>query len=855
MEFLQPNRLWLLVLSAVLLFSYWRSLVHISCFAKIRIFAIRILIFATIIVAMSDPVVNYPSHEKQIVLLMDRSASITEPGRKVADDYARRVREESGSVAVHQLEFARDVRDSANASQDDSWRNETNLVEAIRYGLGLVPDGYVPELVLLSDGNETDGDVLAYAETIPKNAAVSVVPLEPGASSDVRVNRIRVPDRVRFGESFNIETEIESTTSGPITINLYRDEFRVAEENVTVKQGRNTFTFRGQTGDQKSHIYTVTVRASGDTLDVNNTLSCHVSGHGRPQILLIDGSKRRPKEFLAALESQEYDIQVRPPSGLPEDMDALAAFDAILFADVPAEQLTTKQMEQVRDYVRFAGGGFFMFGGEDSFGPGGYYKTPIEDILPVTCDFTRKRNEASVALALVIDRSGSMTGTNLELAKQAARDALALLKPSDYACVLAFDSEVYKVVPVQNIVSAGLFDEAIGSLDAGGGTNMYPAMTEATEQLRSVTAKVKHMILLTDGHSTPGDFTGAVNAMTQNGITFSTVGIGSADQALLESLSQQGRGRHYPCESATAIPRIFTDETTRATGSALREIPFQPVVVTHTDTFANIAIEASPLLLGWNATRAKATSQVILATEQGDPLLAWWRYGLGMSGVFTSDIKSRWSAEWLAWPEFSLFWSQTLRHILRSYDEQAGQVTLREYEDGIVLAVDLTDASGNFQHGEEVKTEVVTPDGGRREYKLTESSPGHYTAQIDSREPGVWIFRTSVLRETQGGSKEETLLPPVTHIVGYPRELQFGPADRDKLERLALKTGGAMTPAPNDLTRPDGHRTAIRSVSLWPFLLPLAIFLYLIELLLRRLGDFRLPLGIHKKRISMESEP
>ena len=280
-------------------------------------------------------------------------------------------------------------------------------------------------------------------------------------------------------------------------------------------------------------------------------------------------------------------------------------------------------------------------------------------------------------MMLVIDKSGSMGGEKIEMAKEAARAAVELLGPSDKVGVLAFEGENFWVSEMHPCSDKGFVLDKIAGLEAGGGTVMAPAMEEAHETLRSTVAKLKHVIILTDGVSSPGDFEGIAQAMAADRITVSTVAMGSdADQALLEDIARIGNGRFYSADDPAQVPQIFAKETVTASKSAINEQPFAPTIVRPTQVLSDIRLDEAPFLLGYVVTRPKPTAEVILATEAGDPLLAWWRYGLGMSVAFTSDAKARWAAEWLSWPQFGQFWAQVVRHSLRKSETKGSVVQI-----------------------------------------------------------------------------------------------------------------------------------------------------------------------------------
>jgi Ca-activated chloride channel family protein len=497
---------------------------------------------------------------------------------------------------------------------------------------------------------------------------------------------------------------------------------------------------------------------------------------------------------------------------------------------VPATSLSLRQMEVARTYVQDLGGGLIMLGGDQSFGLGGYYKTVLEEILPVRSDFEKEKEKPSLAMVLVIDKSGSMGGEKIAMAKEAAKSAVELLGANDKVGVIAFEGETYWVSEVHPCSDKSFVLDRISSIEAGGGTSMYPAMEEAYEALHKTVAKLKHVIILTDGISEPGDFEGISQTMAGARMTVSTVGMGEgADRELLEQIARIGGGRNYFVEDPFTIPQIFAKETVAASKSAINEQPFLPQVVRPSSALAEIDFASAPFLLGYVVTRPKATSEIILATESGDPLLTWWRYGLGMCVAFTSDAKSRWAAEWISWPGFGKFWAQVARHAMRK-SEAKGVVMQVDYKNRHALvSLDSIDAAGRFVNQADTELTVIDPQFGNRKLEMTQTAPGRYVAEFDTPYPGS--YHLEFAQKLQGN----VLYHQSRGLaVGYPDELRLKPTNTELLQSIARETGGRFDPKPEAIFAAT-DRAAQRATPLWPYLVAAAALLFVLDVALRRI--------------------
>jgi hypothetical protein len=321
--------------------------------------------------------------------------------------------------------------------------------------------------------------------------------------------------------------------------------------------------------------------------------------------------------------------------------------------------------------------------------------------------------------------------------------------------------------------------------------------------------------------------------MQSNKITVSTVACGTdCDNDLLENIARIGNGRYYLAEDPAQVPQIFAKETVTASKSAIDEQPFIPQTMRATRALADLDMDSAPFLLGYVMTRAKPTSEVILITEKGDPLLAWWRYGLGMSVAFTSDAKSRWAAEWITWPGFGKFWTQVIRQAMRKSDAQGIAVDLDRDDSQTTISVDAVDALGQFLNEAEVELTVVDPQLRRSKLNLEQRAPGQYTHAIPTAGSGAYHLEITVKDQGHPLYRQSRGL-----TIGYSDELRIKPTNETLLKEIAESTGGKYAPSAADLFQTD--RTASRPTPLWPWLLTAAVILWVLDVALRRI-DFSL---------------
>ena len=839
-----------------------------------------------------------------VLFLIDASASMAADTRTAAREFLTRGRAaRHAHDAAGVLGFARSPRvwqpTAESSALAASWpefepgqRAVTDVGRALDFAAATLSGerGAARRVVLLSDGNDTAGGAAEAAARLvaATGAELWTVPLRNPARPEALVAGLDVPRGIQPGEPFDVRVDIRSNTETRTRVDLYQDRFLAGrQEAVALRPGRNEVVFRGVRATGGFTNYEVEIFPEADTLVENNRAQTVVALAGPPRVLLIDADESKVAPLAGALRAEKIEVETRGIAGLPRSLDDLQRFDLFLLSDVPALSLSREQMELYRTWVSDFGGGFALLGGENSFGVGGYFRTPIETLLPVRLEHDDRQETPNVALLVVLDRSGSMTArvgdrTKMSLADDGATLAFNVLGPRDYFGLTAVDTIVHNVVPLDRVsgMSKATVAGRIAAIDAGGGgIYIYTSLVDAFRVLRGVDAKVKHCLLFSDAADAeekaagemgdggpagpvagPGNQTARdlVAAMLANRITTSVVGLGGErdkDVAFLKGLAETGNGRFYLTDDARNLPQIFSTETMKVSQSSLVEEPFQARPFAPSPITAGIDWGAAPLLLGVNATKPKPTAEVALTTETGEPLLATWRYGLGQAAAFTSDAKARWAAEWLTWPGYGKFWVQLTRGLLRTSSTAAGfQVHATEIGDGpdarLRLDIDALTPAGGFRDGLTLNVAAVDPQapagGDAAQTRVAEPvGPGAYRVELP-----LSALSGELENDTAGSAAAASLLVSVSspelpgrpyvfgHTRSYPREYLTTETNEVLLRELAEIGRGRYDPAPADVFTPfppgAGATFNGRQHDLTNFFLGLALSLLPLDIYLRR---------------------
>lgn len=722
----------------------------------------------------------------------------------------------------------------------------SDLQAALQLSYGLFPPSYLKRVVLFSDGLETNGDVLAEANRASRfKVKLFTRPFRQPPPAEVALRALNLPPKVDIGQTFDIVADVYASRKTQARARLFQGETLNGLDGVKkldLSPGTNEVRFKSvvRVGGQVTYKLLLD-EIERDTFPLNNQFTATLDVPGRPTVLYVEGQPARASYLTSALSAQQFDVDVRAPSAFPASIGEMERYDFVILSDVAKENVSLSAEQLIETYVRDLGGGFLFAGGEAGYGLGGWAHTTLERILPVRMDAERRKEIPGVAMVLVIDHSGSMTGLPIEMAKAACNATVGTLQGDDWIEIIAFDEQPTRYVKMQPARYRSRIQNEVDRIQPGGGTEIFSSLDMAYQDISVVQARKKHVILLTDGQASPEGIRDLVQAMIAESITVTTVGLGtSADVGLLQMIAETGGGRYHYVPDPNSLPRIFTRETELVSRQAAVQEWFPVQQVASADFLRGIAVASAPLLHGYVATQMKGPpAQLILASDRGEPILARWRVGLGFTLAWTSDVKNLWAVDWLSWHSFSKFWGQLVREHMRSKRRREIPMKTEVIDGRIVAVVDAFTADERFDNTLTSTLSVVgpLPGGTRREVPMSQTAPGRYEASLQLSGYGSFQVEAQHRRERNDGS-----LATVAQSYGsvnnpYPKEYASFEPDIEKLERLALSGGGQIDPPAAAVFDPKGEKIVFLK-PLWDRFVLAAIVAFLLDLLVRRIRIF-----------------
>lgn len=843
MQFVHPEAFLLVPLAALVL--------RARLWPRPLVGTLRVAVLLLVAAVLSQPTLGSVADGRDVVLVVDRSRSMPEghlqEARELANEIASQL-PDGDRIGV--VAFGREAYVAANLDTELNWPDETRQIDAdgssleagLATALAMIEPGRNATLLVWSDGEVPAQQSASLSRLADRRGIrIDVRPVAREFGRDAAVVEMRVPPEVPVESPFAVNATVVATEAGPAEWRLLVGGERVRSGSVSLRQGRNTLQLQHGLRTPGEQTLALEVVMAGDAVPQNDRGVAVVRGLAKTRVLCVTPGGREDR-LTRSLRGVGIEVVVAAPEVAPLTTAELDGFRAVVLEDVPAAALPSNAMRNLGNWVRNLGGGLLMTGGYNSFGVGGYHKSALEDVLPVTLEIREEQRKFGLAMAIALDRSGSMgatvgDATKMQLANRGAATAIELMSAMDAVSVMAVDTRPHVVQPLETVEDTEGILQRVRSIESGGG-GIYigAALHAAADELAEATQKNRHIVIFADANDSeePEDYREFLPQLVKDGITVSVIGLGSpsdSDAKLLEEIAFLGSGRCQFVGDATELPRVFAQETIQVARSSLVEEP------TALDVDPSLQLlgampqafpEVGGYSVAWMRDRAErdlsARPRPDAAGNEIEPLLAHWQIGLGRSAAFLGEADGELSGAWATWDGYADFFGTLVRWLCGG--APAGLfVDARREGDDAVYYLEVEPDNARLL---DTARGVLTLPGGDVE-DLAFESVGH--GRVAVRVP---LLREGVHRAAVQLGNETVRLPPMSLPYSSEWALQLDPQRGEHtLRALARRTHGNLSPSVASVL--DGPRKSRGQLDLSPWLLLVGLVLLLAEIGVRRL--------------------
>ncbi len=629
---------------------------------------LRWLALVVFVLILMRPLVRFHSGAVELWVLMDRSASAEGGMAKQGDEILTLLeRSKPAGASLRVADFGAEVRERIGPPLELD-ASQTRLSQALRWVLGNRSVSKLTRFLLVSDGYTTEplgelGEMLSRAG-IP----VDVRWLMENGDLDLELESLELPPRVTPNEAFLVQARVRCNRDGSFPFWIRRDGKLIGKGDVRVEKGRGNLRLTDRLQEPGNHRYEVTLYAEGDSRPENNGSEGWVLCEAGRTVLLMSEYENDPVG--SQLQAAGFNVkQVRNAEQL--SAGSLNGIRLVILNNVSADKLSQGFLKALPFYVTEQGGGLWMCGGQNSFGSGGYYSSPIDPLLPVSMDLREQQHQVALALAIVMDRSGSMgasiaspTGgiTKMDLANEGAAQAIGLMSKGDAVAVYAVDTEAHEIVPLTELggIRSPLIDSVRRVRSEGGGIYVYEGLKAGWNALSKQKYGARHIILFADANDSkkPDDYEKLLKEITEAGATVSVIGLGTAgdgDAALLRDIAARGQGRIFFQSDALGVPALFAQETMTVARPAFLKESAEVINRKGWRQITGGELAWLPRIEGYNFTlpRAGATVAAQLGGKDASPLVAFSQRGLGHVVAVTMPLAGPFSESARGWDGYA----------------------------------------------------------------------------------------------------------------------------------------------------------------------------------------------------------
>ncbi len=816
MTFDRPWLLLLTILPVAWCFYEWRR--HSRHLGLITKAAVLLMIA----LALAGPVLSWQEHKVALAAVVDTSASLSRQDLAREQNLLKQIDSAKSSNELHVIPFARTPRELAAAESDFKLAvtsgpagKGTDLEAPVRQALASLPAGMLHRILLISDGNENQGALTRAAwQARQLGVPIDTIALAGHDRPQILAEALGLPSAVFTGEQFPVDLTIYSPHATAATVDLAAEGKSIGNHSVNLTAGENRLRIRAS------------LNAAG-AIDVSGTVQAAGLGESRfegavsvrrPRVLWVSqdiaGSEKHIADLLAA---NKFDFV--PVHALPDNLDDA---QLVVFNNINFEPMKLEEKQRIEKFVQGGGGALWIAGENNMYVD---HKNLPED--PVERTFPAKlappREPEDTVVVLIMDKSASMEGKKIELSRQAAIGVVDNLRPEDQVGILIFDNSFQWTVPIRRADDKPVLRRLISGITPDGGTQIPAALTEGYRKILPLTATFKHMVLLTDGISEEGDSMKLAKDALDHKVTISAIGLGQdVNKPFLEKLATIAGGKSYFLSDPSGLEQILLHDVKEHTGTVAIEKSIAVDIKHPSDLLDKVDMTKVPNLQGYVRFDAKPSADEILQADGKDPLLTRWQYGLGRATVFSSDAKSRWSTDWVAWSGFDTLWTNIFRDLLPRGTESEANASYDSANQELVVDYHLSSRSAAPDTPPEIY--AIGPGDFRKPVQLARVSTLDYRAKVRIGDL-QGLFRIRPLNESR--------IFPEVGLYRPEEELTEYGSNQTLLKSVAVSTGGRFNPNPDQAFETDGQ--SIRSsVRLWPILLGLAILLNLAELIMRK---------------------
>jgi Ca-activated chloride channel family protein len=818
--FVQP---WWLLALALLVPVIWLAQRSLNTLGRVRrtmAILLRSLVIIILVMLLARPMLAQKNEQLTVIAVIDRSQSIPDPLQQASLDYLARAlanKPSADRLAVVDIAEVASISKLPSTDTEIRRRNPTlmglqsRLADGIQMAMAIAPPDTAARILLVSEGNQTDGDLaeaarLAAANQIP----VDVLPLRYQYDREVVFRRLAAPPRARSGETVSLRFILNSTAParGKILLNLNDKPVDLAPDSaeiavqVELNAGTNVKTVSVPLGDRGMHEFKavfVPDDSEQDKISQNNiaTAMTYVAGPG--YVLVVDSDGSAAPALSTALQNSDIGVRYCPAAEFPVNLARLMDIDAVILANTDISNFTYQQQEMLCRYVNDIGGGLIMIGGPQAFGAGGWIGSPVAQILPVDLDPPQKKQLPKGALVLIMHACEMPQGNFW--GKKVAEAAVKTLSRLDLAGILAYNWQGAGdwVYPLSPLGDKKAVLSAIDRMQMGDMPSLHDHLMVAYNALKDCDAAQKHVIVISDGDPQAPSQQLLVRCR-QAQITVTGVGIfphSPADVQSLYSVAQATGGRFYNVTNPSQLPQIFIKEAQVVRRSLIVEEPFSPQITYSLSEIIRGLNPPLPQLDGYVLTGPRGgLSQLVLTSNQADPVLAACQSGLGRCVAFTSSVDSRWASRWLQWPGFETFWEQTVRWAAKPAQAADCEVFADVEGRRVAINVEALDAEGKFLQLANIDGQVIAPDMSNEALGLTQIGPGQYRARFQADASGSYVVN---LRYRKLGEDAETRLTQTTVTIPFAPEFRDLSDNAPLLNEVSQITGGNILSADPNL--------------------------------------------------------